>query len=727
MSGRRRGRCTQRRWLNRVGAHRPFAVKLLAVRGPECSGPNSQQPNSVTASRATRRFLVQSRRRAIILLLAVVAAGCAAQPVQRRDWSEYDGPGAAAFQGERLAMPDVPDPLEPVNRGVWAFNHGFIEWVADPLGRVYRAVVPRFARDRIRDFGANLVFPRNALANLLQGDRRGVSNETIRVVVNSTVGLAGFWDPATRWFGVDAEPADFGQVFAHWGWLPSTYVVLPVMGPSTARDGAGLVPDALLDPAFYVFPASFALTANEQVDSIDDYRRLAASSFDVYDDARLVWSVAREASLAPPEIRAQGDDTGAVQTLQAAMLGPRDSAFFRRLTTGAVTMPGHDRPLPYSYRLQPGSAPLVFIVPGLGAHRLSAASLALAELAWSRGFSVAIVSSALNPEFIERGGSVPVPGHAPVDARDVHVALDGIARALDARFPGRVGARIYLGYSLGAFHGFYLAAAEETAPTGLVRFDRYVLLDPPVRLVDGMERLDAFYEGPLALPEPERDAEVHRILRKTALVAQRAMTARSGRHDASRVDAVDLGDGLPPPNVELPFTNEEAEFLIGLQFRRSLLAILYASQEREDLGVLRTERRRGRRQPVYQEMADYSFMQYFYAFVLPYHRDRLGTVTSREDLVAANDLHAIAAPLRGNARLRVFANDNDFLTSDADVEWLTETVGADRVRFFPTGGHLGGLHRPEVQAEVIASLDDLRPPAASPPAPRAAAPRRHPR
>jgi uncharacterized membrane protein len=98
---------------------------------------------------------------------------------------------------------------------------------------------------------------------------------------------------------------------------------------------------------------------------------------------------------------------------------------------------------------------------------------------------------------------------------------------------------------------------------------------------------------------------------------------------------------------------------------------------------------------------------YLYGFVLPYHRDRLGTLASAEQMVAKNDLHAIADPLRSNSQLRVFANHNDFLTSDDDVAWLTELVGAERVRFFPTGGHLGNLHRPEVQAEVMASLEDL--------------------
>ena len=646
------------------------------------------------------------RASALVLLIAA-GVGCA-QPILRRDWSGYEGPGAAAFQRETLPPPNFPDPLEPINRSFWVFNHAFIVAVADPVGRVYRFVVPRFARDRIRDFSSNLVFPRNFVANLLQARWRAAGDETARFAVNTTVGLAGLWDPATRWLGIEAAPEDFGQVFARWGWRRSTFLVLPLAGPSSIRDGVGLLPDAMLDPATYFFPAGPALTFNELVDSIPDYRRFAASSFDAYDDARLLWNLAREERIVEPAVKGPGADTGATQTLQSAFFGPRDPAFAARLGRHEVVTPATGLALPYSFRMQPGRAPLVFLVPGLAAHRLGSSSLALAEMVWARGFSVAIVSSTLNFEFIERGGSVPVPGHAPVDAHDVHVALDAIARDLGARYPDRIGARVYLGYSLGAFHGFYIAAADaQHATHDLVRFDRYLLLDPPVRLVDGMQRLDAFYDVPLAFPEPTRDAEVRRILLLAASIGRQALAGRIGPGAYSRVESTDLGGGTLTLEAELPFTNEEAEFLIGMAFRRSLQMLLYSSQQREDLGVLLTERRALRRLPAYKEIGDYSFEKYLYAFVLPYHRDRLGTISSAEQLVAMNDLHAIADPLRGNPKLRVFANHNDFLTSDDDITWLTELVGSERVRFFPTGGHLGNLHRPEVQAEVMASLADL--------------------
>ena len=100
------------------------------------------------------------RRAAAIALLLTTTLACA-QPVLRRDWSHYDGPGAAAFQREQPPAPYFPDPLEPLNRSSWALNHALIVALIDPASSVYRFLTPRFARDRIRDFSANLVYPRN--------------------------------------------------------------------------------------------------------------------------------------------------------------------------------------------------------------------------------------------------------------------------------------------------------------------------------------------------------------------------------------------------------------------------------------------------------------------------------------------------------------------------------------------------------------------------------------
>lgn len=657
---------------------------------------------------ARRRAKLRSAGR--FALVAALALGCT-HPVQRRDWSDFDGPGAEHFRAEEIEPPSFPDPFEPVNRAVALANHGLVMWVMRPIGSVYRCVTPRFVRDRVRDFGANLLWPRHLVANLLQARWRAAATETARFGINTSVGIGGLWDPAARWWSIRARPETFGEVFGTWGWKPSRYLMLPLAGPSTLRDGVGLLPDALLDPATYFFPASYALSFNQLADSIPVYQGFVASRFDPYDDAHLLWTIHRDEEIAdaPPPPRLAGDDTAAVQTLEAAFLAPRDPQFWSRLRTRHVELRSAARALPYSYRLQPGRAPTIFLVPGLGAHRLGSSALALAEMAYTRGFSVVVLSSAFSFEFMQSGASVALPGHAPMDARDVHVALDSIAADLERAEPGRVGTRVYLGYSLGAFHGFFIAAGATDPQRELVDFERYVLLDPPVRLVEGLEQLDRFFNSPLAYPAEQREQEVANILRRTLHFARSAMGASATPPDGRPVPVDRTGPDLEPA-TELPFTNLEAEFLIGLAFRRTLQTVLWVSQEREDLGVLQTRRGAFRRWAAYREIADYSFVEYLYGFVLPYYRDSLGRVGSADELVQANDLHGLADALRGDARLRVFANRNDFLTSDADVQWLTEWIGPERVSLLPTGGHLGNLHRPELQDAIMDSLEDLRTP-----------------
>jgi len=621
---------------------------------------------------------------AVAVLLVSSSAGCGFT-VRRHDWSQYEGPGAEYFHQQEVDALDFSDPVEPMNRGVWAANHAFLIGIVDPLAYVYRGIVPAPVRNAVNRFATNILYPRHLLTNLLQGKLAGAWHETERFAVNTTVGIAGFFDPATKW-GIPASREDFGQTFAAWGWLPSTYLVLPFFGPSTVRDGVGLIPDTLTNPATYFFPTSSILTFNELSDFVARYKRLSRTAYDPYVLAQLLWILNRETQAADYAVKSA---TGpAAETLRVIFLSYRDPKFLSRMKTASVPIASTGRSLPYSYWMQDGPAPVLYIVPGLGTHRQGSSTLGLAEMAYSRGFSVVTISNAMNWEFIENASSVGVPGHAPVDAHDVHIALDAIDRDLGARFPGRATSRALMGYSLGAFHAFFIAAAEQNAQSSLIRFDRYIALDVPVRLLRGMEELDHLYNAPLELPVEERKPFIENTIRK----------------------ALTLGSGELEPAMELPFSQQEAEFLIGLSFRLTLQQVIDASRAGYDAGVLESERTDCRRAAAYEETFDYSYMEYFYAFVLPYYLRNHAGMDDPQDLIAANDLRSIETAVHRNGKIRVFANRNDFLLGPEDIAWLTGTLGADRVRLFPTGGHLGNLHQPDVQREIMDSLSDLLPP-----------------
>ncbi|ARS29273.1 MlaA family lipoprotein [Sphingomonas sp. KC8] len=158
---------------------------------------------------------------------AALLAGCATTPTS--------APGA-----ER-------DPLEGFNRAVWGFNRGVDKIALKPITSVYRTVTPQPLRRGILRIFDNLSEPWSFVNNLLQGKPGRAANNLGRFVVNTTIGVGGLADHAT---GLGIKPAreDFGQTLATWGVKSSTYLVLPLLGPSTIRDGIGTGVGFVADP-----------------------------------------------------------------------------------------------------------------------------------------------------------------------------------------------------------------------------------------------------------------------------------------------------------------------------------------------------------------------------------------------------------------------------------------------------------------------------------------------
>ena len=123
-----------------------------------------------------------------------------------------------ATSSDRVVLPaSVPDPIEPFNRVMWGFNEGVLIGVIEPTSRVYRFVIVKPVRTGIGNFGRNLTYPGRLINNLLQEKWRGARDETKGFLVNSSVGVLGFFDVGTRW-QIPRSDADFGQTFGQWGW-----------------------------------------------------------------------------------------------------------------------------------------------------------------------------------------------------------------------------------------------------------------------------------------------------------------------------------------------------------------------------------------------------------------------------------------------------------------------------------------------------------------------------
>lgn len=143
-----------------------------------------------------------------------------------------------------------PDPWEDFNRSVYRFNDRIDRHVLKPVAKGYQKVTPRAVRTGVTNFFRNLKMPVVMLNDLLQGKPLAAGQDLSRFVVNSTVGIAGVFDPSTK-FGIPRNDEDFGQTLGKWGVSSGPYLVLPFLGPSSVRDGAGFGVDVVTDPVTF--------------------------------------------------------------------------------------------------------------------------------------------------------------------------------------------------------------------------------------------------------------------------------------------------------------------------------------------------------------------------------------------------------------------------------------------------------------------------------------------
>ena len=607
----------------------------------------------------------------------------------------------------RVILPkSVPDPIEPFNRVVWAFNKGLMTDVVKPTSKIYRFVVVKPVRTGIGKFGKNLTYPGRFINNVLQGKWAGARDETYRFVCNTTVGLAGFFDPATKW-KIPKSDADFGQTFGQWGWKPECFLMLPIYGPSNERDTLGLAADTAANPLLYISPYhfhgndpltylgpytyfSYAVMANDLSDSVNEYVRFSQAEMDPYAEIQYAWTFARANRVADFQVKGKQDEAS-LETLESVFFTYQDPEFPGHGKTRSVLIPATGRRLKFTFWLQPKKAPVVYIVPGLGSHRLAEPALALAELAYKNGFSAVCVSSTFNSEFMEHASTAAMPAYLPVDGHDMQVALTEIDRHLNSSYPGRLGEKALMGYSMGALQSLYIAGTEATNQLPLIKFVRYVAINTPVRLLHGVDKLDEFYQAPLEWPSAERTDDLDNTFLKVAALSKSTLT----------------------PQTTLPFNAIESKFLIGLTFRLMLRDIIYSSQRRNNQGILHHSIWGLRREPVYQEILQYSYHDYFEKFVIPYYHAR-GMASPTATLEKAGDLRTYESGLRANPNVRVIVNQNDFLLADEDLAWLRATFTPEQLTVFAQGGHLGNLFNPAVQKTILGALEGLK---SSPPNP----------
>jgi phospholipid-binding lipoprotein MlaA len=232
---------------------------------------------------------------------------------------------------EFQAAEPVADPLEEGNRAIFRFNQKLDDWFWSPLTRAYRFITPEFARVGIRRALRNLNTPVYVANHLLQLRLRDAGQALGSFALNSTLGIFGFLEPSKE-AGWEVRPADFGQTLGLVGVGNGPYMVIPVFGPTTVRDGFGNAVDYFLQPLNYVlgvptqllWGGGSGLSLREGV--ADQLAALEKSSVDFYSVMRSAYQQNRDQELIEARSRRNAD---------LALVIP-DSWLCRKQTPGAA-------------------------------------------------------------------------------------------------------------------------------------------------------------------------------------------------------------------------------------------------------------------------------------------------------------------------------------------------------------------------------------------------------
>lgn len=223
----------------------------------------------------------------MVLLCAASITVSAQQQNTGQQASPLDGTGLTPNVVSYKEVEEYSDPLMRFNRAVFKFNDVTYRYILIPAAQQYQKF-PAPVRTSIGNFFDNIKMPISFVNHLLQLKPRPAGVDLSRFVVNSTVGLAGFFDPATSWLDIEKQDTNLSATLIQYGAGHGTFIVLPIIGPSNARDGSAFFVDGLLNPLAYILdqPETYVVRGFDNFQdfapSAESYLAMRAESQDLY-------------------------------------------------------------------------------------------------------------------------------------------------------------------------------------------------------------------------------------------------------------------------------------------------------------------------------------------------------------------------------------------------------------------------------------------------------------
>ena len=331
-------------------------------------------------------------------------------------------------------------------------------------------------------------------------------------------------------------------------------------------------------------------------------------------------------------------------------------------------------------------APLIFILAGIGSNPYFGVGPYLASLFYNEGAHVVILPSPMSWNFALAASRSGAPGFAPDDARDLYDVMQKSLATLRERYDLKITAIKLMGVSLGALQGAYLSVIDDDERK--IGIAKYLLVNPPVDLFYAVGKLDEW----------------------------NALQSKFGREKSQAIVAKAIGivepffgENLDDPAVFdrlakkfAAFTTEELQFLIAANLQSQLSELVYVTQVMHDQKVLSAPKDQMRRR--LEEAKNFTYTDYNEKIAVPLWR-----LHAREPeavlatFINRGSLARILDRLRGNSKVHITHNADDFLAERKSIEDLKEALG-DKVTLYPYGGHLGNLSYSENKALALKFL-----------------------
>jgi hypothetical protein len=322
-------------------------------------------------------------------------------------------------------------------------------------------------------------------------------------------------------------------------------------------------------------------------------------------------------------------------------------------------------------------APLLFILAGLGSNPYFGVAPYLASLFYREGFHVAILPSPMSWNFALSASRSGAPGYAPQDARDLYEVMQKALTALSDRYGIKPTSISFMAVSLGALEGAYLSVID--GDEGKIGIAKYLLVNPPVDLAYAVRKID---EWSTLSRKFGRE--------KSQGVVSRALAIVDDFSDERRDDPA-VFDRLAKKFAG--FTTEELQFLIAENLQSQLSELVYVTQVIHDQMVLTAPKDNMRKR--LEEAKRFTFSDYNQKIAVPLWQKQVENPRrDLEDFIQRGSLARIVDRLRGNPKVHILHNADDFLAGRQSIEALKKALG-DQVTLFPRGGHLGNLWFPE--------------------------------